>query len=244
MATTTFRNATASSSNVTSYAATSFTPAVGDLVVVFVVASGTVQNPSTMTSTGTGATAFSMIINTTFASGNTMYCFVSTTLAGAADGHVVTWDCTGDAATGCVITIFTVAGMTNTGSSAIRQTAVQPSVASGTPAPTFTLNTLFGNPTLSCVGNASSPAGMTPPTDWTLNASADTGYSTPTTGSSSVYLDSGFTGKTITWGAASPSAFGDIAIELNLANPANTWNNYMFVDSISAGVMSVTEKIR
>jgi len=217
-AATTHAVATASTSNATSYASGAFTPAANDLLIAFVVASGTVAT-GTMTSSVGGQT-FTKITSFAYsASANTVYAFVSDQLV-SATSQTVTFDCTGDNATGAVIFVARISGMSRTGLSAIKQSAGQANQsASTTPAPAFGASALTGNPTLGVIGNATSPAGMTPPTGWTENASGDTGYSTPTTGGEYVYRDSGFTGTTITWGGTSASVFASLIVELDTSAP-------------------------
>lgn len=217
MAAATFRVATADTTALSAYPAASFTPAIGDLIVVFVAASGTVA-AGTCSSTGSGATTFSLVTSgTANGAADTNYCFISNTYVTDTDGHVVTFDCTGDPATGAIVACFTVSDVPRVGLDAIRQSAKQDTTAAGTPAPAFGAAALTGNPTLGMVGNGTNPAGMTPPTSWTESSGADVGYGTPATGLEAVFRNSGFTGTTVTWGSASASAFGSIIIELDLS---------------------------
>jgi hypothetical protein len=204
----------------TSYASNAFTPAAGDLLVVFVTASGT-GDPGTMTdSQGLG---FTKIAGTAYAgNANTVYVFVSNSFA-SASSMTVTFDCTGDSATGCVLQVARVSGMSRTGASAVLQSAVAKATGGTIPAATFAAAVETGNPTLGLVGNISNPAALTPPTSWTEQD--DTGYFTPTTGAEYVSRNSGFTGTTITWGAASASAHGEVIVELDTSaapTPSNT----------------------
>ncbi len=210
MAAVTHRVSTASSSNVTSYASGSFTPAADELLVAFVTASGTIAGAAMSDSQGL---TFSLIKKARKASNaDTIYLFVANRLA-ANSAMTVTFDCTADAATGAIIQVAGVSGMTRTGADAVRQTAISENVASGTPAPAFSASALTGNPTLGVVGNGANPAGMTTPTSWTEKD--DTGYTTPATGAEYVSRDSGFTGTTVTWGSSSGTAFGAIIVELD-----------------------------
>lgn len=221
MAAVTHRVSTASTSNVTSYASGAFTPAVGDLLVVFVVASATVAAGS-VRGTGAGLTFSKVTSFVKASSADTIYCFVADAFVTAAASQTVTFDCTGDAATGAIIEVASVSGMTWKGLNAIRQSAGQSNQASGgTPAPAFASAALTGNPTLGVVGNATNAATLTPPTSWTERA--DTGYATPTTGCEYVSRDSGFTGTTVTWGSTSGSAFGSLIIELDASVPQSSY---------------------
>lgn len=210
MAAVTHGVSTASTSNVGSYASGSFTPAANDLCVVFVTATNTVlASPTLVDSVGGTYTRF---ITATKA-GDRLYVFVGNQLA-AATARTVTFDCTADPATGCVIQVARVSGLTRTGVSAVLQAAsVDNQLAGGTPAVSFGLAVQTGNPTLGLVGNATNPATMTTPTSWTERN--DTGYGSPTTGAEYVSRDSGFTGTTITWGSTSSSGFAAIIVELD-----------------------------
>lgn len=219
MATTTHRVSTASTSNASSYVSGSFTPALNDLLVAFVSASGTAAAAPTLT--GSTGLTFTLVLSVARnASADRIYVFVANALATAV-AQTVTFDCSEDAATGAVIQVASVAGVTRTGSGAVRQSAsTANAAAAGTPAATFPAAALTANPTLGCVSNGASPATLTPPTNWT--EANDTGYSTPTTGAEYVFRDSGFTGTTVTWGGTSATAFGVALIELDTSTPAIT----------------------
>lgn len=206
--------ATASTTDATSYASGAFTPVAGDLLVAFVVANATVAAGSM---TDSQALGFTKITSAVYDDGSgttaTIYLFVSNATA-AASSMTVTFDCTGDAATGAVIEVARVSGMSRTGSSASKQSAVTSSGSSGnTPAATFAVAALTGNPTLGVVGNLTNPATLTPPTSWTEQN--DTGFATPTTGAEYVSRDSGFTGTAITWGNNSGSNYGVVIVEMD-----------------------------
>ena len=141
--------ATASTSNTTSYASNSFTPNAGDLLVAFVIASGTVAT-GTMTASANGITftkVGSAVKNT---SADTLYCFVANQLVPASPASMtVTFDCTGDAATGAIVSVALVSGMYLAGTAAVRQSAKVDNVAGGTaPSTVFSQSALTGNPTL------------------------------------------------------------------------------------------------
>jgi hypothetical protein len=217
-ATVTHRIGTASTANATSYASGSFTPAAGDLLIAFVVASGTTATGTMTDSQGLGFTKITSALKSS--SADTVYSFVSNNTA-AASSMTVTFDCTGDAATGSVIFVASASGFVRAGLNAIKQSATQDNqAAGGTPAPAFSNSVDTNNPTLGCVGNGSNPAAMTPPTNWTENAAGDTGYNTPPTGGEYAYRDSGFTGTTIIWGGTSATAFGAIILELDASAPS------------------------
>jgi hypothetical protein len=208
---------TTSSSNTNSYASGSFAVAVGDLIVVFVTATATVAAASMTDSLG--EVTFTKITSALKASsGDTLYLFISNGFATSTSSRTVTFDCTGDNATGCIITAYSITGMSKAGSAAVRQSAIQSNqAAAGTPAPAFTNAALTGNPTLGMVGNAATAApSMTEASGWTEGS--DSAYSTPSTGQETIGRASGFTGTTITWGSTSATAFGDIIVELDASS--------------------------
>lgn len=217
MATTTHAVSTASTSNAASYASGAFTPAAGDLLVVFVVASGTVAAGSMSGSTGLTFYKATSAVRAT--SADTLYMFVAQALTTAVS-QTVTFDCTGDNATGAIIQVVRIDSMSRTGVSAVKQTAKTDNAAAGTPAPAFGAACETANVTLGLVGNGTNPATMTTPSGWTeLN---DTGYNTPPTGAEYVARNSGFTGTTVTWGSSSASTFGAIIAEIDVsAAPAS-----------------------
>lgn len=194
--------------NVSSYATAAFTPAAGDLLVVFVGGAGTV---AAGTMTGDQGFGFTQITSMLYASSvNTGYLFVSDALA-AATSMSVTFDCTGDAGTGAVILVAGVAGMTKTGATAVRQFFTESNQSISTPNPIFASAVLTENVTLGCIFNGVNPATMTEPSGWT--ELADAGHGTPSNGAEYVSRDSGFTGTQITWGSS--VAHGDIIVELD-----------------------------
>jgi hypothetical protein len=204
-----------------------FTPALNDLLVVFVVVSGSVGSSSASLSCSTGMTFTPIQAENSWvlfaSSANGVMCFVSDSLVSSAVSQTVTTS-PSDAGTGSIIFVCRVSGMTKTGATAIRQVAIQENqAASGTPAPVFSAAALTNNPTLGFIGNNSSPAGMTPPTGWTEPATTgDLGYGSPTTGGAYCFRDSGFTGTTITWGSTSASVFASIIIELDASGAGTT----------------------
>lgn len=197
----------------TSYATGSFTPAAGDLLVAFVYGSATVAAGTMTDSQGLGFTKVTSAVKS--GSGDTGYLFIANNLA-AASSMTVTFDCTGDAASGAIIFVARVSGMSKTAAAAALQTAKQENqAAAGTPSPSFASSANTNNPTLGFVFNNSNPAAMTPPVNWTEDANGDDGYLTPTSGGEYVYRNSGFNSTNIQWNSTSATAFGDIIVELD-----------------------------
>jgi hypothetical protein len=201
-----------------------FAPATGDLLVVFCVASATTETDATCVSSLGGGFTFTQFARATWtATPNQLYAFVADQLVSDTSSQTVTCDTPDDGATGTVIHVFAIAGMSRVGLDAIRQFAVQDGGAgSSTPAPAFSVSALTGNPTLGCVGNVTNPAGLTPPTDWTEPATGDLGHANPNQGGACCYRNSGFTGTTITWGSTSASQFGAIIVELDTSVDAHS----------------------
>lgn len=203
-----------------------FTPSLNDLLVVFVVASQTVQETAALTNSA-GLT-FTQFLRAAYATNvDSIYGFVSNALVSSASSQTVTFDTDSDASTGTVISVFGISGITRTGLSAVLQSAKQDNQAAGTPAPAFSSSALTGNPTLGVIGNDTNPAGLTEPGGWT--EAADTGYGSPTTGGETVYRNSGFTGTTITWGGASATNFGAMIVELDTSAPPSGGDEYPVV---------------
>ena len=210
MATVAHLNSTASTSNVTSYATTSFTPTLEDLLFVFVYATGTVDASPTCTSSQ--GTTFSLIRRD--GATDSLYAFIAnSTESGLA--QTITFGCPNDAATGAVITVSAIRAGLRTGLLAVRQSNSATFAAAGTPTVSFSASALTANCTLVGVGNATNPATITPPTGWTERI--DTGYATPTTGFEYSTRDSGFTGTAVTCAATSGSAGRITAIEIEVS---------------------------
>lgn len=212
----TFAISSVSTSQAATYPTIAFTPAALDLLLVFVVATGTVGAGTCTESLG--QTTFTNITTALKASSaDTLYLFISNQPLTTAGSRTVTYGTGGGNATGAVVTVYRISGQSRFGAGASRQTAIQSNqAAAGTPAPAFANAVLTGNPTLGVLGNATSPATMTAPASWTEDS--DNGYATPTTGQESISRASGFTGTTVTWGSASASAFGDIVVEIDASS--------------------------
>ena len=208
--------ATASTSNANNYTTGSFTPAANDLLVAFVAATDTTA-AGTLENSGTNL-GWTRVTTHTWDTGvDTAYLFVANALA-PATAITCTFRCTGDNATGSVVTVLRVSNMTRAGLSAIFQSAGQSDqAAAGTPAPAFATAAKTWSPIVGLVANSSNPAALTPPSTW--SEESDTGYNSPTTGSEVVSKANGFTGTTVTWGSTSATAFASIIAELDASPP-------------------------
>jgi hypothetical protein len=212
MAAITHAVSTASTSNAASYVSGSFTPAAGDVLIAFVTATNTLAT-GTMTSSVAGQT-FTKVTSAVFnSSQHTVYCFILNNFTTAVS-QTVTFGCSGDNATGAVVQVARIAGLSRTGLGAIKQFATLANQSPGTPAPAFTASVQTDNPTFGVVGCHTNPATITAPTGWTeLN---DAGYNTPPTGAEYVGRDSGFTGTTVTWGSAAATDFASLIVEVDV----------------------------
>lgn len=203
---------TPSSLNTNSYASGAFTPAASDLLVVMVMASDTVASATLTDSQSLGFTP----ITSSTRGANTVYLFAANALA-AASSMTVTFDCTGDNATGCVIQVAQCSGMTLTGASAVRQSHQLNAAGGTTPEIVFPSAPLSANPLIVGMLNSTNPAGVSPPSGWAEQS--DTGYATPGTGSEYATLDSGSTANAVAWGSVSASAWATVGAELDASAP-------------------------
>jgi len=204
MATVTHEITTASTTNASTYTSGSFTPAVGDLLVAMVAATATVAAGSM---TGSAGPAWTRYRSDAFTNGTittTIYIFVATSLVTSATAQTVTFDCTGDAATGAIIHVAAIGGITRTGTSAFKQAAS--STFTSTPPPSVTLpsTSISGNPLIGiyCAtdtgGTVPSAAGAG--TNYTAGAGATTSYTNPSTRSNYEYWANPTSGQTsVAW---------------------------------------------
>lgn len=214
MATVTYRgatwNTTAGNKTVT------FTPAVGDLIIVASLHSA-VDAASTVTDDGgtspNGAyTRVGSLPSYSTAQAGTSGWYIRTTTVDNATQHIVT-SAPGGTSTGGGLAVWTVNGAFSTGSSAYRQEGTQADQAAGTPAPVFpaavrTMDVVLG----AIYTNTNGSANCAIPSGWTENN--DSGYNTPPSGLAAYSRNTGETGTTITFGAATPSQFASHVIEI------------------------------
>jgi PhoD-like phosphatase len=208
--------------NASSYVSNAFTPAVNDLLVAFVFATGTTDVNATLTNSR--GTTFTKVGQFAVGGGaDLLYCFIANSLVVNAVSQTCTFACPADAATGHVSFIARVAGMQRVGLDAARQFSGQANQAAGTPAPAFPAAALTGNAVIGCVGvEAVQTAVATPPANFT--ELGDAGYATPTSGAEYAARNSGHTSATVTWGAAVGGVFGSIIIELDTTAPTPATN--------------------
>lgn len=209
---------TVSTADVTSYASASFTPVAGELLVVVVHANRTVAASPTVTASANSLTFTKLSTTATKnTSLDTSYVFVADQAVPSSPAAMtVTFDCTGDAATGTIICVAGIAGMSKFGSTAVRQAAKVDNVAGGT-APVVTLASacLTTNPTIfTTFGTA--VGGFTAPTGWTEQV--DAAQATPSSSGGYASRDSGFTGTTVTQGNSNNGNSGAIVVEFDASS--------------------------
>lgn len=181
-------------------ASSSFTPTAGRLLFAFVAASDC-QATGDLAGSANGLT-FTKVVSAVGGSGSpgndSLYLYVANQFTPASPvSMTVSFDATGDSATGVGYMVGEVSGLTRVGTDAILQSK-NADHTTGTPSITLDSAALTGNPTLFASVSLTFPS--TPPTSWTERA--DTSWSTPNTGCAYSSRDSGFTGTTITSGSA------------------------------------------
>ena len=196
--------ATSNGGNASSYVTASFTPAAGDYLLVFVAATDTAVDGTIADSQGLSwSKVGSVVSNTT----NRVIAFISTTTV-AASAMTVTWDCTGDDATGAVVSVLRISGS----GGQVRQFKTNSGVAAANPSVTFTLNCLTTSSVIFAQCNQSNPHGMTPPAGYTSrNGGAVNG---PILGLNACSKNSGETSNTVTAAAASATNWTTFGVEL------------------------------
>lgn len=193
----------ASSTNTTSYAGNTATPAAGDLLLCFVSASDT-----SATATMTGTWTWKLLKSLAIAS-DTLYVFYA--FADSATSTTPTFDCTGDTATGAIVYWLRVTGNYGQQVPVIRQ--FKTATGSGTsPSVTLDYAPLTEN---GCIGaylkKTISGTGSSP-TSWTTASSLT--YSTPNTRQVVSYRASGETSASISWTQTNAGNWGAIVLEI------------------------------
>lgn len=190
------------------------TPAVGDLILIFVVVAGdNTWSAPTDNQSGTYTLINTLLTNNT----NYGAWYVRDALIPAATSTIFTLSNPGSD-TGGGLAVVKVTGMAKAGSSAVRQSKIGgQGGTTGTPATgNWTSAKLTTNPVVGAVINATNPAGLTPTTSY--SELLDTGFSTPSFGVEIQKIDSGDTTNTMTWGSASGSDWVCMGVELDATN--------------------------
>ena len=211
----TFAIGTPSTTNASSYATASFTPAIGDLLLIFVQVTGaTGASPSLVDSLK--ELSYAMISNVLKnSSADTVYTFIALNVTKTGTARTITFNTSGAAtATGACVQVYRISTQSRVGLDAVRQVVSQPNqAAAGTPTPIFSKTTITTNPCFTAIGNETDPPGLTAPTTWTSDSSI--GYATPTSGGQCCHIATGFSGTSVIWGNTSATAFGSVAVEID-----------------------------
>jgi hypothetical protein len=202
----------------TSYDSSNFVPVAGDFITVTVFAAGTTATGS-VTYTA-GGFSFTKINSTTLSvngTTGTLYLFAADALTTGSEGNnPVTFDCTGNSATGAIIIVQLTSGMVRTGSSAIRQSAVVTQQAAGIISVNFASATLTTSLIAGAVVNGVNPANITSPFSPLMAERADVGFDSPTVGMEyAVTTTPPASYTTITWTSESSTVFSAMIFEID-----------------------------
>jgi hypothetical protein len=209
-----------STSQSSTYAFGSFTPATNNVIVVIALVRGSVGVGSITNTSGTSLT-WTLKTSATFNAGaDTVYVLWAITPSSTA-ASVYTVSSGADAGTGCVAYMFQFSGADLLTPDPLKQ-AVTNSGTSTNPTATVTaLGTLNGYASAWAGGlSSSNPANVsTPPTSWT--EIGDNGFASPTTNGTGAFRAGGETGTSVTFTAAS-TTWGLAAVEVYVsgAGPA------------------------
>lgn len=198
----------ASTSNAASYALGAFNPTANAFLVLLVFAAGTVAAAPTVT---VSPLTWTLRASQLYNSVDTAYVFTARVPASSGGSAAITFDCTGDNATGAVVMCLQFTNVNPI--DPIRQLAT---AAASSTDPTVTLGKaiLAANASVAAFGiNRAAPA-ATEPTNWT--EFVDTGVSTPVQGAAAAYRADSGTLTTVAFTAAT-GAWGMIVLELNEA---------------------------
>lgn len=177
----------ASTAQASSYAMSAFTPTAQSLLVVFVFATGTVAAAPTMTG---GSLTWTREASQTIGA-NSLHIFWAR-VGGSPVSTTITFDCTGDAGTGAVMSVIQFLGYDQIVINPIRQLRQNTATTTSTNA-----NITFPSALVTTNGYAAAFYGglaansSTPPTGWT--EADDIAYSTPSTNQGVAYRAGGLT---------------------------------------------------
>lgn len=214
------------------------TPAVGDQIVIIVANSGRTlaQGATSMADSQSGLysenTQTGNVECTKNTSADSMWVFVRTVLIPSAIS--TTFTLTPSATdTGGGLSVFSVKGVASIKDAAGNMIATQrrgvlSNQVAGTPV--VVLNEA-PNPDDACIGavftGTNGAANCAPPTGWT--EAFDNGYNTPTSGLETCFRSFGETNSTITFGAATPSAYCALVVVIDCTLPKARSNVYQQV---------------
>lgn len=197
------------------------TPTLNDVIVIVHGASAAGATSTVSDNNSGGGGTYTKVIADINAVGSNqaMHLSVRNALISSATSTIFTATNATDNGGGLVV--MRVTGMSRTGSSAVKQSAVQEIQTAGTtPAPVMGSAVLTANAVIGAVINVSNPAALTPRSSPAYSEIADVGYATPVTGLEIMKIDSGETATTITWGGTSATGFGSLVAELDTSAAA------------------------
>ena len=181
---------------------------IGDLMIVFVIASGNTNTAPTCDDDAGGT--YTLIDTAAWGAGaNMLSLFVRNSIV--ASSVFVTITATVGANTAMELGAVSFTGMTRVGADAISQfTILENQTAATTPTPVFTAAVGTASTTITCL--ASTAVTLPTPTLWT--EVVYTGEPTPNTFMSIAERESGFTGTSLAYGGTCSLAYSVIALEL------------------------------
>lgn len=196
---------------------TAYTPTADSCQLIFVTATACTLASPTITGGSGWSISPALVTSATFNSGaSTLYLFRG--VAGASPGSfTAVFDCTGDAATGCMMAFVETTGCDLT--TPILQTKIKNSTTGSNPTITADASVITTSSYVFCVATNANPAGVTAPSAFAILD--DTGHTSPAAGIHTSYEDHGETGTTFTGTRASIN-HGIIFVEIQVPIVAST----------------------
>lgn len=195
------------------------TPTLNDLIIIVTAktesAAVDIVAPTDNNSGGAGTYVAALASQPSHGSNNgRLQIWVRTALIASATSTIFTSTQAGSSGGG--LGVFRVAGMTFTGSSAVRAAATQTSgTAATTPTPVLAGAALTANALIGAVINSTTAPILTPRGTPAYTEAFDVSYATPTLALEVMHINSGETGTSIAWGSTSATAFGSAIVELD-----------------------------
>jgi len=194
------------------------TPAVGDIIAVVALASGTSEANAQTTGVSDdnvgGGNGYTKVVERLDGSSPVVSIWVRNSPIVSAASTIFT--ATQVNSSGGGLRVYTVSAMKRFGAGAVRQSGSASGAGGTTPAVTMPSAFLTGNAGLAAVVNSTNPPALTTISGWT--AAAENGYATPTTGVHMDKRDSGETGTTLTWGSTTATAWDAVVVEFDASN--------------------------
>jgi hypothetical protein len=211
----------ASTTNTNTYALAAFTPTANSLLVVMVYATGTVI--TTPTVTGGSLTWTREVIQVI---GSNEQAIFWARVGGSPVSTTITFDCTGDNATGAIVEVVQFTGYDATTNNPIKQAKTSTATTTSTNANVVfatalgTSNGYYITWSAGLAANSSAP-----PSGWT--ESNDLAYSTPASNAAGAYRAGGETGTTYTFTSAS-STWTSMGVEVYVSGAGPISSKFFF----------------